>query len=90
MNHKTIPAEEYIKLHTYPKLTIHCEKYNEKYKNFCPNHQTLLCIKCMKTTHKSCKDVISLAVVTQHAKSDGILENMKTNIDDILQTLQNI
>lgn len=32
--------------------------------------------------------IMSLEVVSQNAKSSGILENMKTDIEDIQQTLQ--
>ncbi|CAC5386137.1 unnamed protein product [Mytilus coruscus] len=90
INHNTILEEEYIKLPIYPKLTLHCEKHNKKYEKFCPDHHLLLCKKCIKTTHKTCKDVLSLEEVTHNTKSSGVVEHMKTSIDDIQLTLQKI
>lgn len=48
--------------------------------------------QCIKTKHKSCKDVMlfEVLVVSQNAKSSGILENMKTDIENIHQTLQKL
>lgn len=91
INHKTIPADVYQNLHTFvTNLSVHCDKHKIKYEKYCPDHQLLLCKKCVASAHKTCKGLMSLDQVTKNINSSVAIENMKKSIDCIQLKIENM
>lgn len=69
INHKIISVEEYQNFNSFvSNLTLQCDTHKKVYAKYCPAHQLLLCEKCINTTHKTCKDVMSLDEITKNTK----------------------
>ncbi|CAC5386138.1 unnamed protein product [Mytilus coruscus] len=90
INHKTISAGNFLKLPSFvSNLTVHCDEHQIKYEKYCPDHQLLLCKKCIAATHKTCKNLMSLDQLTKNTKP-SIPTNIMKYIDCIKMTIQNI
>lgn len=91
INHKSISVEEYQNFNSFvSNSTLQCDTHEKVYAKYCPAHQHLLCEKCINTRHKTCKDVMSLDEVTKNTKSYVVIDNMKTSIENIQLTIQNM
>ncbi|XP_063415985.1 uncharacterized protein LOC134697632 [Mytilus trossulus] len=87
-HHHLIAVTEYQKVEQLAILQV-CQVHQKVFEYFCPGHDSLICILCVKSEHSTCPDPLSLQNAAKGAKTSTALSNLEQNIDNLLDNIEN-
>ncbi|XP_052101423.1 transcription intermediary factor 1-alpha-like [Mytilus californianus] len=83
-NHDIISVDNYKQLPpSIANISPYCSQHDRKFKNYCPQHESISCPLCIQSNHANCVGILSLENVIQTAKTSVLLESLDQNLKDI-------
>ncbi|VDH97213.1 Hypothetical predicted protein [Mytilus galloprovincialis] len=90
-NHDVISVDNYKQLPPLiADISPYCSQHDRKFKNYCPQHESLCCPLCIPSNHANCVGILSLENVIQTAKISVLMESLDRNLKDIKMNAERV
>ncbi|XP_052101422.1 uncharacterized protein LOC127735315 [Mytilus californianus] len=90
-NHDVISVDNYKQLPpSIANISPYCSQHDRKFKNYCPQHESLCCPLCIQSNHANCVGILSLENVIQTAKTSVLFESLDQNLKDIKMNIYRV
>ncbi|XP_071169024.1 nuclear factor 7, brain-like [Mytilus edulis] len=90
-NHGVIPVDNYKQLPpSIADISQYCSQHDRKFKNYCPQHESVCCPLCIHSNHANCVGILSLEKVIQTAKTSVLLESFDQNVKNIKINIERV
>ncbi|CAC5399692.1 unnamed protein product [Mytilus coruscus] len=88
--HKIIPISQYQSLPTFvTDIQQFCIYHNEKFQQYCTEHECPICYKCIKE-HGKCDEVVLLDDVVSEVKSSELFRDLDQSMLDVFENIKRI
>lgn len=89
--HKTIPISQYKSLPTFITdiQQFFCIYHKEKYQQYCVDHESPICYKCIKQ-HGQCDEVVPIEEVVSSFKTSELFQDIEQSLKDMLGNIKSI
>ncbi|VDI32808.1 Hypothetical predicted protein, partial [Mytilus galloprovincialis] len=88
--HTTIPISDFLSLEpSFSAISSVCAEHTDIYQMFCPQHDKLLCLKCL-AKHDDCKGIVPLSEITKTVKGSANFQETQHGFTDIIENITKI
>lgn len=86
-HHHLVSVSEYQKVDELAIPQI-CQVHQKVFEYFCPGHDYVICILCVKSDHNKCPDPLSLQNAAKGTKTSTALSDLELSIDNLLENIK--